>query len=318
MQILEKIEKWRRFNLKKFKSLSYILLIIIVAVLAIILYGTISRGRENNQQEKGIAEIEFLEGKITNLLNLMNNIQTTNYSISVTEVTEEMEESNSSSSSSSNSSGGSGESSSDSKGGSESSGSKEQPTISEINKKYDLKSAGVLNNTTEVDWTTVKSEVEVLYTSIPTITLDLYSLNIAQEDVLTFNQEFDNLTVAVQEENKEAALQELATLYAYMPKFIERVTEDELKIVATQTKSKIFQAYANVEKDDWTVIQDNVQQGIDIFSRLLTSANIDSSKEYTVNKCYVMLNELQNAVGLQDKAVFYIKYKNLLEEMDGI
>ena len=304
--------------MKKFKKLSYLLLIIVIAILAIILYSTISRGEENNQQEKGMAEIEFLEDKITNLLNLMNNIQTTNYSISVTEITEEMEGSNSSSSSSSNSSGGSGESSSDSKGGSESSGSKEQPTISETNKKYDLKSAGVLNNTTEVDWTTVKSEVEVLYTSIPTITLDLYSLNIAQEDVLTFNQEFDNLTVAVQEENKDESLQKLATLYGYIPKFIATATDDELKIIEAQTKSKIFQAYANVDKEDWTVIQDNVKQGIEIFSKLLTSVNIDSGKEYEVNKCYVMLNELQNAVGLQDKAVFYIKYKNILEEMDGI
>ena len=293
--------------MKKFKKLSYLLLIIVIAILAIILYSTISRGEENNQQEKGMAEIEFLEDKITNLLNLMNNIQTTNYSISVTEITEEMEGSNSSNSSSSSSG-----------GGNESSGSKEESANSEVNQKYDLRSAGILNNSTEVDWKTVKSEVEILYTSIPTITLDLYSLNIAQEDILTFNQEFDNLTVAVQEENKDESLQKLATLYGYIPKFIAKATDDELKIIEAQTKSKIFQAYANVDKEDWTVIQDNVKQGIEIFSKLLTSVNIDSGKEYEVNKCYVMLNELQNAVGLQDKAVFYIKYKNILEEMDGI
>lgn len=310
--------------MKKFKTLSYVLLIIVIAVLAIILYSTISRGKENNQQEKGISEIEFLDGKIANLLNMMNNIKTTNYNISVTEITEETEQSNSSSSSNSNSqeSESSSESSegngNESKGGSESSGSKEQTSSSQTNKKYDLKSAGILNNTTEVDWATVKSEVEVLYTSIPTITLDLYSLNMAQEDILTFNQEFDNLTMAVQEENKETTLEKLSTLYSYLPKFIEKASQDELKIIETQTKSKIFQAYASVEKEDWTVVQDNVKQGIEIFSMLLTSTNIDSSKEYTVNKCYVMLNELQNAVGLQDKAVFYIKYKNLLDEMNAI
>ena len=31
-----------------------------------------------------------------------------------------------------------------------------------------------------------------------------------------------------------------------------------------------------------------------------------------------MLNELQNAVNLKDKEIFLIKYKNLLEEINGI
>lgn len=45
---------------------------------------------------------------------------------------------------------------------------------------------------------------------------------------------------------------------------------------------------------------------------------MDSRKQYNISKGYVMLNELKSATVLQDSAVFLIKYKNLLEEMNNI
>ena len=48
------------------------------------------------------------------------------------------------------------------------------------------------------------------------------------------------------------------------------------------------------------------------------NTNTDSNKQYVINKIYIMLNELQNAVNMQDESIFLIKYKNILEEMNNL
>ena len=157
-----------------------------------------------------------------------------------------------------------------------------------------------------------------MYSSIPTITLDLYKLDIAKEDILGFNKEFDNLTIVVNQNKKEETLNQLSKLYDYIPKFIENTTKDEVKKVTIETKANIFKAYSKLDSKDWTQISKDVKQAVDVYSKLLSNTNIDSNKQYIISKTYVMINELQNAVEVKDEAVFLIKYKNILEEIDNL
>ena len=97
------------------------------------------------------------------------------------------------------------------------------------NEEYNLEQSGILtNNNNDIDWKSIKFEVESLYSEVSTITLDLYSLGINREDVLGFNQELDNLTISVKEENKENTLSNLSKLYDYIPKYLKSVTNDDI------------------------------------------------------------------------------------------
>ena len=189
---------------------------------------------------------------------------------------------------------------------------------SEASKKFDLKPIGVLSASQDINWEDVKKEIEILYSSIPTITLDLYQLNVSQEDVLGFNKEFDVLTTKAKEENKEETLKSLSKLYEYIPKFLQNSTDDEVKKVIADTKKDIFKGYSKLDSKNWEEIAKDTKQAIDDFSKLLSNTNIDSNKQYKISKIFVMINELQNAVEVKDESVFLIKYKNILEEMNNI
>lgn len=186
------------------------------------------------------------------------------------------------------------------------------------NVKFDLERTGVLNNSDGVNWDNIKEEVENLYTSIPTITIDLYKINLNQDDILSFNKEFDNLTLVAKDENKEQTLQELSKIYDYIPKFAKNATNEELYKKLVETKSNIFKAYAKLDSEKWDEISSDISNGVNIYSQLLTDTNIDSQKQYSINRVYIMINELQNAVSLKDKSVFLIKYKNLVEEINNL
>ena len=136
--------------------------------------------------------------------------------------------------------------------------------------------------------------------------------------MLGFNKEFDQLTVVVKEQKKEETLSKLSKLYEYIPKFTQKATDDELYKVVADTKSNLFKAYSKLDSKNWNEISNDLKQTVNTYSKLMTNTNIDTNKQYSISKVYVMLNELQNAVEVQEKSVFLIKYKNILEEINNL
>ena len=305
--------------MKKYKKMAYVFLVIIILGMSVAVYANVNK--DSKKDNKETSEIEFIETKLVDLLNEMNHIETRNYSVSVSEITKQSQKKENQESKSSTSDGQDLQSESGSGGESGQEGtnnSEDSSQETESSKKFELKSNGVLSNSSDIDWNYVKSEIETLYSSIPTITLDLYQINIAQEDILGFNKEFDNLTKIVKQENKEGTLKELSALYEYIPKFVNSITDDEMKKCLIESKSNLFKAYSKLDSKNWNEISKDTKQAISTYSKLLTNTNIDSSKQYGISKGYIMINELQNAVDLQDESVFLIKYKNILEEINNL
>ena len=305
--------------MKKYKKMAYVFLVIIILGMSVAVYANVNK--DSKKDNKETSEIEFIETKLVDLLNEMNHIETRNYSVSVSEITKQSQKKENQESKFSTSDGQDLQSESGSGGDSGQGGtnnSEDSSQETESSKKFELKSNGVLSNSSDIDWNYVKSEIETLYSSIPTITLDLYQINIAQEDILGFNKEFDNLTKIVKQENKEGTLKELSALYEYIPKFVNSITDDEMKKCLIESKSNLFKAYSKLDSKNWNEISKDTKQAISTYSKLLTNTNIDSSKQYGISKGYIMINELQNAVDLQDESVFLIKYKNILEEINNL
>ena len=296
--------------MKKFKVFGYIILILIIGILSYSIYSLAKEDLKEDNENKILSEIRYVEAEFTDLFNTMNNIETRNYGVEIDELSKEtskkMEEG------SSDGGGQNGSSSQSSESTSQSS--------SQDSEKYDLKLNGVLTKKEDINWDIVKSEVESLYTSIPTITMDLYQLEINKEDILNFNKEIDNLVRVINDEEKEATLQTLSVIYDYIPKFIEPLNnKDTIYKKVIETKSNIFKGYSKLDSNNWSEILVDIQNATNTFSELLSNENIiKTNNMYSVNKVYVMLNELQNAVNIEDVSVFLIKYKNLIEEIEAI
>ena len=310
--------------MKKYKKFLFFFLIIVVATLSVFLYTTISKGSSEDEKEKTLAEVEYLEKKIVTLLNELNNIESRNYNLSVSEISKEdssqsekttQEETESKSNGEEESQGKSNQNSQEQK---EDSASNTSSGEDEKNEEYTLKETGILTNVNNINWENLKTEVENLYLPVPTITLDLYSVEIPRDDILGFNQELDNLTMVVKEENKEKTLENLSRLYEYIPRFAKMVTDNTTYRAVIETKNDLFKAYSKLSYKNWDEISNDLKQAIDVYSNQLINTNKDSDKQYVINKIYIMLNELQNAVNMQDESIFLIKYKNILEEMNNL
>lgn len=304
--------------MKKLKITAYIVLITIVVVIGTTIFVKANENGEKSQREKALTELKYLDSKLEDIFNEMNNITMRNYKVYTSNIEpNKKESSNTSSESSSSSDSGNSKSSTQTTSNEQEEGNQSNEDEKNL-KNYTMQQEGVLTNTNAIDWNKVKNEIELIYTSIPTITLDLYGLNINQDEILNFNRQYDNLTVLVKNQNKEETLRELAKTYQYIPKFAEKVTDDTVYKTVLNTKSNIFLAYSKLDSKNWDEISSDIKNAINIFSQLLTGNVVNANNQTTINKVYVMLNELQNATNVKDEAVFLIKYKNLLEEINNM
>ena len=300
--------------MKKLKITAYIVLITIVVVIGTTIFVKANENGEKSQREKALTELKYLDSKLEDIF----NITMRNYKVYTSNIeANKKESSNTSSESSSSSDSGNSKSSTQTTSNEQEEGNQSNEDEKNL-KNYTMQQEGVLTNTNAIDWNKVKNEIELIYTSIPTITLDLYGLNINQDEILNFNRQFDNLTVLVKNQNKEETLRELAKTYQYIPKFAEKVTDDTVYKTVLNTKSNIFLAYSKLDSKNWDEISSDIKNAINIFSQLLTGNVVNANNQTTINKVYVMLNELQNAINVKDEEVFLIKYKNLLEEINNM
>ena len=284
-------------------------------ILALTVYTSAKQDNDKDEKEKVVSEIRYLDTKLVDLFNNMNNIEMRNYKIYTTKIEESRSAEttgggNSSSESGQNSEGASSDSSSSSEGS--------NTDTTNTGENYEMTESGILTSSRDIDWTACKNEVELIYTSISTITLDLYKQNVTQEDILNFNKELDNLTTSLQQENKQTALDNLIKIYEYIPKFAQNVSDDILYKTVLETKLNVFKAYGKLDTKDWGTMSTNLTDAINVYSSLLTNTGIETGKQSSINKGYVMLNELKNAVDLQNDSIFLIKYKNLLEEINNL
>lgn len=310
--------------MQKYKKIAYIALILLIIVCVFFIYKVFAKNgqKDHDTVAKSLEDIKLLEGKFLNIFNELNNIKFENYQISSTEIKkqnnnskEESEGQGGSSSDKSKQGSGNSESSSDS-GGAEGSQSEES---SSKNKSYNLEEQGILTQDSEINWKQIKNDVENLYTPLYNMTLDLYQTNANQQDIINFNKEYDNLTKAVKNEDKELTFSELSILYSYLPKFISNCTEDTKEVIIAKTKDDILKAYSLLEKEQWATIAESINLAAQEFTKLVTDINGDEkTNQYNINKAYIMINEMQNAVLLKDKQIFLIKYKNVLEELENI
>lgn len=308
--------------IKKYKIRAYIFLaIFLILVIGFGIYNVMATSKNNDKNklsEKTENEIKYLDENLIKIFNQMNNIQFENYKISNTETSQSNQKNEESGKGSKETSGGKeSEMSEDSKGekANSQSSTESESDSSDMQKTYKLQEQGILIQSEDIDWTTIKTEIENIYLSLPTITLDLYQTNIKDQDILDFNTEYDKLTKIVQEQNKTETLKQLVKLYEIYVKFVEGTTDEQREIILAKTKLNILKAYSQLDNGNWEEISNNIKSASDEYSKLMTTTNLKEEKQYTTNKIYIMINELKNATDIKDSKIFLIKYRNTLEEI---
>ena len=310
--------------MKNKNKLIYIIAVtIMLAIIASIII--IARDNLNNSTKKLSSKIEdelkYLDKTTLTMINKLNNLKTTDeIQIKRTAIGETSQNimSSSNQESSSNSKQGSKQEApqASEEGGGNSSSNKESQNI----EKYYIKNNSVLlRDTSTIDWNDLEDQAENLYDSWTSITLDLNTMNVSNDTILSFNTNLDNLLLSIKDKNKINSAICLANLYSLVPTYMSETLEDENKIQIENVKSKIVSAYSLVETGKWNDIASLLGEAEKELTIFINSRNdLSSTKQAKVNKSYVLLKELIKSSNEQNSDLFYLKYINLIQELENI
>lgn len=299
---------------------------IIVAILATVVIFATRNTEEKSLTTKAEEQIRYLEDKIIAMTNHLNQIRFSN-SILVEKNADEDSNSQKQNeqSNETGSEGGSqqGQSSQQSSSGESSSSSssqgsqnEQQTSSSEDSLQYEIKNNSILSNTTkEVDWEYMKTNTEIIYSTWPSMMVDLHELNVKNEDILNFSSSLDQVTLAAKQENKSVTLNNLANLYGFLPNYRSQISENNDEINIDYTKAYLLNSYALVEQEQWEEVKKQLENANAYFSNIMNSINGNGQKQSHISKIYVLLNELNKTIDYKDKQLFYIKYRNAMEEL---
>lgn len=274
----------------------YIVTIIILFTIIILSIGgyflyTKAKSNEGNSvdtlKSKCISELDYLNTEIIEIMNGLNNISYENFQITNKEVEVSKEESN---------------------------------TISE--NSIDSSVVEFQNIITEdkdkVDWQNIRGRVENMYTSWTTILIDLTTLNVNRDNLLKYNQLMDTMIGNLEAEKKEECLKNGADLYSLLVTYIQDVSGDSNLISLYKVKSNILYAYSRVDAKDWDSVNNYIQTAISEFGNIMNNQVNNINDIDSINKAYVLINELgQDAIN-NNGSVFYINYKNLMQVLENM
>ncbi len=69
---------------------------------------------------------------------------------------------------------------------------------------------------------------------------------------------------------------------------------------------------------NWQKIKDEVASAESNFNVLLNNVEENENSIYNINKTYIVLKELQSSLDEQNAIIFYLKYRNLISELNVI
>lgn len=299
------------------KTIKKSISIFILLILTIMLTGCSKNEDEETLKQKIASEIKYLDTQLINMFNQANGLSFENYIVEAQEVKKEDEKSSTKESDLSTKQGsdstqtGSSESSQGDGGGSQNSSETQNK-----NMQYKMVGNEILLQSKDTDWQVLKANVEKLYSSWSTVVLDLYKINANAQSILSFNSDLDIATQSIKNENKQEALRAIAKLYSYMPIYSSEVAKENKINNVYNTKLNILNACVEIEQGNLAEVKSQLTNAEQSFLPIINNMSSNENNEVNINKSYILIKDLQNSSNNTDKDVFYIKYKNLIEQLN--
>lgn len=326
--------------------LGVVCVLLTIALICIKVSSVNAQTMEKDLKDKIEEEISFLDSNITEVMNKVNNITVIKYKVYTREINEGDSQSNSSSQnsqgssqsqsgqssnqegsqegsssgqeSSSSSQGQEGSSQSSTQGqssseqGSQGQSQSNSTTVSDLVPNVTLE-----NNNQETDWKEISYSVEKIYSTWPTINLDFQKQGISSEIINNFSLSMDGVIQSIKNKDKKNTLINLFNMYINIPKYASSVNLDSDKINLYNTKLNILNAYTLVSTDDnWNNAIASITSAKSYFSSIVSAINNDEEKKNSLQKTYVLIEDLERIAQINDKDIFYMGYKNIIQALE--
>lgn len=270
---------------------SAIVIFFIIIMISLFVYSAKLSNNEEDINERIIEEIKYMDDKIFRLANILNNVAIENDYVNVKNKNQKI-------------------------------GIQDNTITEEVIKVNNGQRTNNIENNQEENTNSeeskIQKEIQSLYTTWNSTILDLYKINADSNSILDVSANIDKLSESNKNQNKVETIETLCNIYEHIPEFAKIDSQNEEIVKILDVKLSILKAYANVEKDDWNAVAEEIKNAESKYLTILNSIPKNENSIYNINKGYIVLEELKLGINMKSKEVFLEKYKNLIKEINFI
>lgn len=186
-----------------------------------------------------------------------------------------------------------------------------EDSIFNITNKY-AKGEYIKDNS--IDWNAIFDDEERINNVLETIVLDLTEIDISNDEILKFSNEINNLLAATTAESEDELLARLNNLYALIPNYMRKVGASKSTIEDKELKSIILASYSLANAENWTEARAMIQSAVDKYNTMMDDVEYMQENAYKLNKTYILLGEVKNAIDSENMKIVNLKFVNFIEK----
>lgn len=136
------------------------------------------------------------------------------------------------------------------------------------------------------------------------------------EDISLFYKSIDELAISVKKENAAEVLNNITIMYELLPRFAEQIDKGSLSQQVLNSKYNLLLCYKYANTEDWEGFSNSLKNLEQSFSKIQNKKSEYAEQEVNINTASLIIREMNNTAEVKEKDIFFIKYKNLMQEFN--
>lgn len=180
---------------------------------------------------------------------------------------------------------------------------------------FSMYAKGEYGNINDLNWDLIKENAIELNGVLDTVILDMSEVDISNDDIVNFKNGVNRLSIAVSNKDINVAFEEYRGLYSLLPIYAQKSYTNKNKIKQLELKSLIVSSYVYANVLDWEKAKTTIAEAELKYKGMMDDVDYMKEYSYNLNKVFVLIGELKNAIDVEEVELTKIKYVNFIEKI---
>lgn len=167
----------------------------------------------------------------------------------------------------------------------------------------------------EFKWEHIKGDIEKINDSWSTLILDLTEVEVANQEMIGFSNNLNDLLITVSKEDDIAMLENLSNMYLKVIKFKEVYSENKNQIKKNKIKADVLVVFSLANKDDYESAKAKAGELVQNYKGFMNDKSYAEENAYNLNKIYALIEEFRNSLDRQNYDLIRMKYIVTVENL---
>ena len=166
-----------------------------------------------------------------------------------------------------------------------------------------------------LNWKLIEENMVELNGVLDTVILDMSEIKISNENIINFKDGVNRLSIGVSNKEIDVVLEEYRNLYSILPKFAEKSFQNSNEVKQINLKSLVVSSYVYSELLNWELAKETIDSAETRYKEMMDDLDYMKEFSYNLNKIFVLVSEMKNAIYLEEIELTKIKYVNFIEKI---